>query len=151
VLAEVPQLGENGFEVVLTASPQIDALTLEVDRVRVDYVVGEGLLLGGRLISHSTYSDLFLAFNADLGIRIEYEDLEFGYVFEQPGAVIEDSWPRPNERFISSDQVYLTPVRLQHQPDTESRLVVWLRNAGQEYRAELSFLTLPLPFADDID
>ena len=130
---------------VLTAEPSVEALALETELARVDYVVGTGLLLGGRLVAGPGFSQLFLAFNAPLGTRIDYSELSFGFEYTQAGVTVSDTWPRPGVRYISSDQLYLEPVQIQHAPDTETVLRVWSVDSGQLFSAELAFITPPMP------
>lgn len=145
MLAEVSQLTAGGFEIVLVADPDVEALALETDFVRVDYAVDHGLLLGGRLVAGPSFSQLFLAFNAELGTRVDYSELSFGFEFTQAGVTVSDAWPRSGVRYISSDQIYIEPVLIQHAPDAESVLRAWSVDAGQSYSAELRFITPPLP------
>jgi len=135
MLPVVPELGPEGYTHTADALPDAprDALAILPDGdswCRVNCPPG----VAGRIHVHPTYADLYLGLNPSSG-TLEYTDLTFGYDFLADGVLVESySWPPPNIRKISSDQLWSLVRRVKYAVQSVLTLNLWAQD-GQRFEA----------------
>lgn len=140
----VPELTPHGYRYAVDVAADTPEAALVLDDQPVRCIVrchAGKVLVGGQIDVRPHQIKLYLGLN-DWSGTVEYESLSFGFSISDGETVLaSDEWPRPNVRYISSDQSYIEPVGIGCTPDTVYILTLWSEQGGERYEATYSFQT----------
>lgn len=93
------------------------------------------------------YVDIFAGIKKHVDV-ILFNNLSFGYELKKNEQVISSkTWPEPGVVYLETDQEILDGDRVNWEPSTEYKLIVWFNNWGQHYSGEHVIITPdPIPY-----
>ena len=85
------------------------------------------------------FADLYIGFTDDAPI-IHFRDLKFKYELLQDGNITQYGvFPKPNTKFVRSNEEFLVIERLNFKPKTTYDLYLWAENNKQSFETTVQF------------